>query len=177
LRWWRRTKGLGGWSVDRTHLLFHLLVITNYIIIHYVFVPNLKLTPLCMVACLHLSMESISYLTYRYYKLSNNKFGLCNLVNYFLNYFRCCSLGIYCLLSSLFLAFLNLNFYISFAATLSIATPLWPSVGVKPNTSKVGDLESSGTPECLEFDSKAQNTSYWCVLGVIGKVLKRRYRK
>jgi hypothetical protein len=29
----------------------------------------------------------------------------------------------------------------------SVATPLWPSVGVKPNTSKVGDLESSGTPD------------------------------
>ncbi len=42
----------------------------------------------------------------------------------------------------------------------AIATPLWPSVGVKPNTSKVGDLESSGTPECLEFDRKAQNTSH-----------------
>jgi hypothetical protein len=41
---------------------------------------------------------------------------------------------------------------------LSVATPLWPSVGVKPNTPKVGDLESSGTPECLELDSKAQNT-------------------
>jgi hypothetical protein len=38
-------------------------------------------------------------------------------------------------------------------------------------------LESSGTPECLKFDSKAQNTSHWGVLGVIGKVLKRRYRK
>ncbi len=37
----------------------------------------------------------------------------------------------------------------------SVATLLWPSVGVKPNTSKVGDLESSGTPECLGFDSKA----------------------
>jgi hypothetical protein len=58
-----------------------------------------------------------------------------------------------------------------------VTTPLWPSVGVKPNTSKVGDLESSGTPECLEFDRKAQNTSHWCVLGVIGKVLKRRYIK
>jgi len=33
---------------------------------------------------------------------------------------------------------------------------------------KVGDLESSGTPECLEFDSKGQNTSHWGVLGVIG---------
>jgi hypothetical protein len=60
---------------------------------------------------------------------------------------------------------------------LNVATPLWPSVGVKPNTPKVGDLESSGTPECLGFDSKAQNTSHWGVLGVIGKVLKRRYRK
>jgi hypothetical protein len=49
--------------------------------------------------------------------------------------------------------------------------------GVKPNTSKVGDLESSGTPECLEFNSKAKNTSHWGVLGVIWKVLKRRYRK
>jgi hypothetical protein len=59
----------------------------------------------------------------------------------------------------------------------TVATPLWPSVGVKPNTSKVGDLESSGTPECLEFDSKVQNTSHWGVLGVIEKVLERRYRK
>jgi hypothetical protein len=37
---------------------------------------------------------------------------------------------------------------------------------------KVGDLESSGTPECLEFDNKGQNTSPWGVFGVIGKVLK-----
>jgi hypothetical protein len=58
-----------------------------------------------------------------------------------------------------------------------VATPLWPSVGVKPNTPKVGDLESFGTPECLGFDSKAKNTSHWSILGVIGKVLKRRYRK
>ncbi len=41
---------------------------------------------------------------------------------------------------------------------LFVATALWPSVGVKPNTSKVGDLESSGTPECLVFNNKAQNT-------------------
>jgi hypothetical protein len=59
----------------------------------------------------------------------------------------------------------------------TVATPLWPSVGVKPNTPKVGDLESSGTPECLEFDSKAQNTSHWGVLEVIGKVLKHKYWK
>jgi hypothetical protein len=50
-------------------------------------------------------------------------------------------------------------------------------VATKPNTSKVGDLESSGTPECLEFDSKPQKTSHWGVLSVIGKVLKRRYLK
>jgi hypothetical protein len=61
--------------------------------------------------------------------------------------------------------------------TIFVATPLLPSVGVKPNTPKVGDLESSGTPECLGFDRKAQNTSHWGVLGVIGKLLKRRYRK
>ncbi len=59
----------------------------------------------------------------------------------------------------------------------NVATPLWPSVGVKPNTCKVGDLESFGTPACLELDSKAQITSNWDVLGVNGKVLKRRYRK
>jgi hypothetical protein len=40
--------------------------------------------------------------------------------------------------------------------TNPIATLLWPSVGVKPNTPKVGDLESSGTPKCLEFDKKAE---------------------
>ncbi len=38
-------------------------------------------------------------------------------------------------------------------------------------------MESSRTPECSELDSKGQNTSPWGVLGVIEKVLKRRYRK
>jgi hypothetical protein len=42
------------------------------------------------------------------------------------------------------------------------------------HTPKVGDLESSGTPEFLEFDSKGKNTSPWGVLSVIGKVLKCR---
>ncbi len=50
-------------------------------------------------------------------------------------------------------------------------------MGVKPNTPKVGDLESFGTPECLVLDSKAQNTSHWGVLGAVGKLLKRRYQK
>ncbi len=38
-------------------------------------------------------------------------------------------------------------------------------------------LGSSGTPECSELDSRTQNTSHWGVLGFIGKVLKRKYRK
>jgi len=49
--------------------------------------------------------------------------------------------------------------------------------GEAQHLEKLGDLESSGTPECLELDSMTQNTSHWGVLGVIGKVLKRRYRK
>jgi hypothetical protein len=48
--------------------------------------------------------------------------------------------------------------------------------GWSPTLGKVGNLESSGTPECSELDSKAQNTSHWGFLGVTGKVLKRRYR-
>ncbi len=49
--------------------------------------------------------------------------------------------------------------------------------GWSPTFGKVGGLESAETPECLELDSKAQNTLHWGVLGVIGKVLKRRCRK
>jgi len=49
--------------------------------------------------------------------------------------------------------------------------------GWSPTLGKSEDLEFSGTPECLEFDSNAQNTSHWGVIGVIGKVLKHRYRK
>jgi hypothetical protein len=39
-------------------------------------------------------------------------------------------------------------------------------------TPKVGDLESSGTLEALELNSKGKNTSPWGVFSVIGKVLK-----
>jgi hypothetical protein len=59
----------------------------------------------------------------------------------------------------------------------TVATLLWPSVRVKPNTWKKLGLESSGTPENSEDDLEDQNTSHWGVLGVIEKVLKRRYRK
>jgi hypothetical protein len=41
------------------------------------------------------------------------------------------------------------------------------------HTPKVGDLESSGTPECLEFDNNGQNTLPWGVLDVVGKLSKR----
>jgi hypothetical protein len=58
-----------------------------------------------------------------------------------------------------------------------VATLLWVKWEDETPTPKVGDLESSGTPECLELDRKAQNTWHWGVLGVIGKVLKLRYRK
>jgi hypothetical protein len=47
--------------------------------------------------------------------------------------------------------------------------------GWSPTFGKVGDLESSETPERLELDSKAQNTSHWGVLDVIGKVLRRSW--
>ncbi len=45
------------------------------------------------------------------------------------------------------------------------------------HTPKNGDLESSGTPEPLELDSRGQNTSHWGVLYVNGKVLKFRCPK
>jgi hypothetical protein len=63
------------------------------------------------------------------------------------------------------------------SSTFFVAPLLWPNVGVKPNTWKSWDLESSETPECSELDNKRQNTSHWGVLGVIEKVLKRKYRK
>jgi hypothetical protein len=56
-------------------------------------------------------------------------------------------------------------------------TPTLAKCGVKPNTWKSWELESSKTPERSELDSKGKNTCHWGVLGVIGKVLKRRYRK
>ncbi len=58
-----------------------------------------------------------------------------------------------------------------------VATPLWPKCEDETHTPKVGDLESSGTPECLEINSRRKNTSHWGVHGVIGKVLKFRCPK
>jgi hypothetical protein len=41
---------------------------------------------------------------------------------------------------------------------LNVATLLWVKWEDETPTPKVGDLESSGIAECLEFNSKAQNT-------------------
>ncbi len=38
----------------------------------------------------------------------------------------------------------------------SVATPLWVKWEDETPTPKVGDLESFGTPECLEFDNRDQ---------------------
>jgi hypothetical protein len=65
----------------------------------------------------------------------------------------------------------------TFKGMVHVAPLLCPSVGVKPNTWKSWELESSGTPECWELDNKGPNTSHWGVLGVVEKILKRRYRK
>jgi len=62
-------------------------------------------------------------------------------------------------------------------ALKDVATSLWPSVRMKLTLPKLGDLESSGTPECLDFDSRGQNTSDWGVLDVIEKFLKCRCPK
>ncbi len=54
---------------------------------------------------------------------------------------------------------------------------LWAKREDETPTPKVEDLESFGTPECLEFHSRGQNTSHWSVFGVIRKVLKCRCPK
>jgi hypothetical protein len=59
----------------------------------------------------------------------------------------------------------------------TVATPLWAKCEDETHTPKVGDLEPSGTPECLVFNSRGQNTLHWGVLNVIGKVLKCRCPK
>jgi hypothetical protein len=78
--------------------------------------------------------------------------------------------------------FFTLRRMLAFAWPSFLCRPLsQPHFGAKcedeTHTPKVGDLESSRTPECLEFNSRDQNTSDWGVLGVIGKVLKCRCPK
>ncbi len=60
----------------------------------------------------------------------------------------------------------------------SLSQPYFGQVwGWSPTLGKKWGFGVLRTLECLELDSKAQNTSHWGVIGVIGKVLKRRYRK
>ncbi len=54
------------------------------------------------------------------------------------------------------------NFFICIYS--SVATPLWVKWEDETPTPKVGDFESFGTLECLKFDSRGQNTSYWVFL-------------
>jgi hypothetical protein len=58
-----------------------------------------------------------------------------------------------------------------------VATPLWVNWEDETPTPKVGDLESSRTLDCLEFDNRGQNTLHYGVFGVIGKVFKCRCLK
>jgi len=64
-----------------------------------------------------------------------------------------------------------------FTLHLNCRNPTLAKFEDETHTPKVGDLESSGTPECLKFNSRGQNTSDWGVLDVIGKVLKCRCPK
>jgi len=63
------------------------------------------------------------------------------------------------------------------SSSLLVVTLLWVKWEDETPTPKVRDLESSETPECLEFDSRGQNTLHWGVIDVIGKVLKCRCPK
>jgi hypothetical protein len=64
-----------------------------------------------------------------------------------------------------------------FGINIGCCNPTLAKCEDETHTLKVGDLESSGTSENSELDCKGQNTSHWGVLGIIGKVLKRRCPK
>jgi hypothetical protein len=61
--------------------------------------------------------------------------------------------------------------------TIHVATPLWVKCEGEAHNPKSGKLESSGTPKNSERNCRGQISSHLNTLGVIGKVLKRRYRK
>jgi hypothetical protein len=67
--------------------------------------------------------------------------------------------------------------HLKFASGMLCHNPTLANCEDETHIPKVGDLESSGTPECLEFDNKGKNTLPWGVFGVIGKVLKCRCPK
>ncbi len=55
-----------------------------------------------------------------------------------------------------------------------VATPLLEECEDGTHTLKMGTWEFAKTPETSEFDFRGQNTSFWNVLHVIRKLLKRR---
>jgi hypothetical protein len=82
-----------------------------------------------------------------------------------------CTLGLKILIGFCIVQWINI------IEKLECRNPTLAKCEDETHTPKVGDLESSGTPEVLEFNSKGKNTSPWGVLGVIGKVLKCRCPK
>jgi hypothetical protein len=62
--------------------------------------------------------------------------------------------------SSIELAFRKEWLHMNILGKNDVATLLWVKWEDETPTPKVGDLKSSGTPECLKFDSRGQNTSH-----------------
>jgi hypothetical protein len=58
-----------------------------------------------------------------------------------------------------------------------VATPPWRKCEVTTHTLENGTWESSGTPKNSERDCMGQNTSHWCFLYTVGKVMKFRCPK
>jgi len=60
---------------------------------------------------------------------------------------------------------------------MGVATPLLVECEDDTHTPEMGTWESSRTPKTSEFNCRGQNTSFWGVLHVIGKLLKFTCRK
>ncbi len=58
-----------------------------------------------------------------------------------------------------------------------VATPLWRKCEVVTHTPENGTWESPETPKNSECNFRGQNTLHWCVLYIVGKVLKCRCPK
>jgi hypothetical protein len=67
----------------------------------------------------------------------------------------------------------NIVFYI----TTSCRNPTWKECEDDTHTPEMETWESFGTPKNSGLDFRGQNTSPWCVLYTVEKVLKRRCRK
>ncbi len=65
----------------------------------------------------------------------------------------------------------------SFQRSTFVTTPLWGKCEDETRTPKSGNLESSGTPKTSELNCRGQKTLPWCVLYIVGKVLRCKCRK